>query len=200
MIDTSSWRAVLFDLDGVLVDSLPLHYQAYMDALAPLGVEITQSDFIRDSAGPASVTIPKLLKRPVDDAELHSLHAMKIAAFEARLAADPIPRLPLCGLVPVLSGTVPLGLVTSASRPTVAAIDAQVQLLVHFDVVITGDDVNRGKPEPDPYLEAGRLLGVPAEHCLVFEDSPGGVASATRAGMSVVMVGPPIAAAMPVRS
>ena len=114
-------------------------------------------------------------------------------AWEANLKAllplaEPLPgaervtaHLAACG--------VPQGLVTSSSRAGVAAkASRHAALFARFRITVAGGDVARGKPFPDPYLAAAKLLGVPPEACLAFEDAEAGVLSATAAGMAVVAV------------
>jgi beta-phosphoglucomutase-like phosphatase (HAD superfamily) len=180
--------AALFDLDGTLADTLGLHYEAYRRVFAEVGMVLPRARFDAEIGGPARDVIPRLVGGQRCPLTVEELHRRKLARFPDVVAGSPIQVLPTAGVLDELGGRVPLGLVTSGACRSVAAVLGRLAWDDRFAVVVTGDDVRRGKPDPEPYLRAAGRLGVRPDACLVFEDSAAGLASATRAGMRVVDV------------
>jgi len=188
-----SVRAVIFDFDGVLVDSEPLHFGSLRDALAPEGIRIDEDEYRRtylalDDRGAARLA-QEIHCGSVDPGRMERIMARKAAAFEALIPT--VPFFPGAEeLVSALVREVPVGIASGALRAEIEAILRAGGLHDAFAVIIGADDVSRGKPHPEPFLTAmARIDGalVPAE-CLVFEDSMPGVAAARAAGMKVVAV------------
>jgi beta-phosphoglucomutase len=176
--------ALLFDLDGTLIDSDALHLQVFADMLAPRGVTIDDALFAEHIHGKSNRYIFSVLC-PGEDADAWS--DRKEAEFRRRLG----------GGVPQVAGTValldlaeaqgwPVAVVTNAPRENAEASLTAIGLRDRFDTIVLGDECARAKPEPDPYLEALRLLGADAAASLAFEDSPTGVQSAVAAGIPTV--------------
>jgi HAD superfamily hydrolase (TIGR01509 family) len=189
-------RAAIFDFDGVLVDSEPLHYEALRQALLPEGIRVDEEEYGRfylaysDREG-----IRIALERhgiPFDASRVEALARRKAAAFEALIPS--VPFFPGAReLVRSLAAEVPLAIASGALRREIEAILAAGRLREAFAAVVGADDVSRGKPDPEPYLTAlsrlARLApGLAPEDCLVFEDSLAGIVSARAAGMRVVAV------------
>jgi HAD superfamily hydrolase (TIGR01509 family) len=180
-----SIAAAIFDFDGTLVDTMPLHYEAYRRVLAEAGIELTVDDFFTNIGGNARETIPKFLRGrscPLSTAEIH---ARKKTAVNAILAEAPIPVLETAKLLPVLAERMPLALVSSGSRPGIEIVLARLEWERYFAAIVTGEDAARGKPAPDLFLLAAEKLGLPPQACLVFEDTDAGIEAAAAAGMCV---------------
>jgi len=179
--------AVIFDMDGVLLDSGAHHRDAWRQLLVDLGVD-PAPDFWRRTIGrPAEEAVVHLLDRAVLPAEAAAL-ARRKREYYARLAARGM--LPVAG-APAFVGMlasegVPRAVATSASRHDVEALLTEIGVRRHFEVIVTADDVRRGKPDPEVYLRAAAGLGLPPAGCLVFEDSVVGVHAARTAGMRVI--------------
>ena len=179
--------AVIFDMDGVLLDSGAHHRDAWRLLLADLGVE-PPPDFWRRTIGrPAEEAVSRLLDRPVGADEAAALASRKREHY-TRLAArgmQPIAGAPAFVALLAAEG-VPRAVASSASRQDVDSLLAEIGVRAHFDVIVTADDVRWGKPNPEVYLRAAERLGLPPKGCLVFEDSVVGVHAARNAGMRVI--------------
>lgn len=179
-------KALLFDIDGTLVDSDPIHIAVFIGFLAERGVTITAEDYIARIHGRQNVQIFGDLL-PGEDP--HAMDLAKEAAYRERLGdrIDPMPgarnligRAKAAGLK--------LGAVTNGPRANLDAALSATGLVQEFDHAVSSTEVARGKPAPDLYLNALAALGVSAAETLVFEDSPSGIASARAAGIEVVGV------------
>lgn len=185
---TPALEAVLFDLDGTLIDSMSLHYRAYRDVLADEGAaDLSRARFDASVGGRYTEAIPLMVDGPHEESFIERVHDHKVARLRELLDSVEIPVLPTARLLG-LYGLVSLGLVTSGARASVDPVLARLGWGQTFDVVVTSDDVMAGKPAPDPYALAVASLGVEAHRCLVFEDTDAGVCSAQHAGLDVVDV------------
>lgn len=180
--------AVLFDMDGLLIDSEPTWFQAEVDMLASYGYRLGEEHY------------PHVLGKPIEVSTAYLLeltgHPVAAAVFADGIERAMIER--LRDGVPMMPGAkellaaleaagVPLALVSASSR---RIVDACLPVIGadRFRFTVSGDDVERGKPNPDPYLKAAALLGVDAAQCAVLEDSPTGTAAGHAAGCRVVAV------------
>jgi beta-phosphoglucomutase len=189
-------RAVIFDFDGVLVNSEPLHFRTLREILLPEGISIDEDEYVRhylayDDRG----AIRLALERhgvPFDSDRLDRVAQRKAAIFDG--AAAEVPFFPgVRELLGGLSAEMPLAIASGALHAEIAAILESGGLLPVFHAIVGADDVSRGKPHPEPYLTAMARLEPRAprlrpEECLVFEDSMPGIAAARAAGMTVVGV------------
>jgi beta-phosphoglucomutase len=189
-------RAAVFDFDGVIVDSEPLHYRALHDALLPEGVEITEEEYARyylayDDRG----AIHRALERHGRGGEperMERVEARKVGIFADRLREIPV----FDGareLVSALAAEMPVAIASGARRDEIETVLTCLGLRGCFQVVVGAEDAERTKPDPAPYLEAARLLaarapGLAPTECVAFEDSVAGIAAALGAGMKVVGV------------
>jgi beta-phosphoglucomutase len=179
--------AVIFDMDGVLVDSGAHHRQAWTRLLGELGV-VPPPGFWRRTIGRPSVeAVPLLLGAAIGAAEARRLANRKHAHYEA-LAAAGMPAVP--GVIEFVNTLrtlgVPLAVATSARRVDTVELLGPLGLLERFEAIVTAEDVTRGKPDPEVYLLAAGRLGASPDACLVFEDAVVGVQAARGAGMRVV--------------
>ena len=189
-------RAVVFDFDGVIVDSEPLHYRALRAALLPEGVEITEEEYLRiylayDDRG----AIEKALQHhgePADPERVDRIEARKVESF-----AGLIPGIPVFEgareVVRALAAEVPLAIASGARHDEIEAILGGLGLRDAFQAIVGVEDAERTKPDPAPYVEAARQLaarapGLDPGECVAFEDSIPGIAAAVGAGMKVVGV------------
>jgi HAD superfamily hydrolase (TIGR01509 family) len=181
-------RAFLFDLDGTLVDSAAANHAAYSRALLEVGARIGPDEVSRAAAGRHwREFLPTLLR----DAGVQSDPAA-VARRKGELYRETLGELrinsALLSLAKSVRPFIKTVLVTTASAESAQAILGHFDLDEMFDIVITGDDVTRHKPDPQAYELALERLEVKPRECLAFEDSDVGVASAEAAGVAVVRV------------
>ncbi len=177
--------ALIFDFDGTLVDTMPLHYEAYRRTFAEAGVALAPGEFYRHIGGKASETIPRFLAGRPCARSVAELHARKQVIALELLASEPIAVLATATLLEVWHGAAPIALASSGSRSGIEQVLDRLGWRAKFDVIVTGGDVARGKPAPDLFLLAAERLGVAPRGCLVFEDTDDGVAAARAAEMAV---------------
>ncbi len=180
--------AVLFDMDGLLIDSEPLWFEVETDVMARLGGTWTEADQKQLLGSSLENSVPYFLDRATVPAAPAEVAEWLIGGMVTRVASRGVTVMPGAAalVAEVASAGVPYALVTSSQRRFVDAVLSRTGL--RFPVVVTGSDVTRGKPDPEPYLLAARRLGAEPGRCLVLEDSPTGVAAAEAAGCLVVAV------------
>ena len=179
--------AILFDFDGVLADTEPLHCACWAEVLRSLGVTLTW-EYYRDHAiGVDDREVIRALAAarcpPIDWQLLFAQYPAKIRLFRERTLKAPPFDAALDSFLAELHRDYKLGVVSSSSRAEVEELLAAGGLGKHFDAVVAGEDVSRHKPDPEPYREAGRRLA--ATSALVVEDSAAGLASGHAAGYEV---------------
>ncbi|MCX9155304.1 HAD family phosphatase [Niveibacterium sp. 24ML] len=181
-----SFKAVLFDMDGTITDSTPFHDLAWDQfAKAHLGAGITPGD-PRLVAGRTADVICALLGREVAGEAAQRLHDDKEQRFQAIAHGKLKPINGLGHYLALLAERgIPAALVTNAPRINIDFTLAQLRLENAFEVLLGAEDVLRGKPHPDPFLEACRRLGVAPEAALVHEDSGLGIRAGVAAGAPV---------------
>jgi beta-phosphoglucomutase family hydrolase len=188
-VSGSRIAAVVFDMDGVLLDSEPLHDLATVEVLAERGVAWTpqrNGAFIGLTTFESFTAICARLSLPHDPRELEARYtACVLQILRARAA-------PLPGVPDVLRALRERGLrlaLASSSCPEVIDVTLDALGVRHlFDVVVSGTEVPHGKPAPDVFLEAAKRLGVPPAACIVIEDSERGVQGAHAAGMRSIAI------------
>jgi beta-phosphoglucomutase len=179
--------AVIFDMDGVLLDSGVHHRDAWRLLLADLGVT-PAPEFWRCTIGrPVEEAAALLLERPLARAEAIELARRKREHYRRLAARGLLPVAGAPGFVTALARHgVPRAVASSASREDVESLLTEIGLRAHFEIVVTADDVRQGKPSPEVFLRAAAGLGQPPGACLVFEDAVVGVLAARTAGMRVI--------------
>ncbi len=185
----SGSSAVIFDMDGVLLDSEPLHYEAVRQILAEQGVDFPLEDYFRYLGTTLTSTWDDLCERyPI---------TMPFEAFEARYNADVL--IQYQAGAPLIRGArelvrrlseagIPIAVASSSHREWVEAALTGAGLREFFEQTTAGDEVSKGKPSPEIYLKAAEKRGFDPAECIAVEDAPAGVESAAAAGMRVVLV------------
>jgi HAD superfamily hydrolase (TIGR01509 family) len=179
---------VLFDMDGLLVDTEPLWFETEIEVMARLGAPWTKEDQKQLLGGSMPRTVRYLLSKAAQPATPQDVERWMMEGMLNRAAAGRVEVLPGARelLAEVAAAGIPLALVTSSLRLLADAVLSGAGLA--FPVTVTGDDVPVTKPDPAPYLLAAKLLDVDPARCVALEDSPNGTASATAAGCRVLAV------------
>jgi HAD superfamily hydrolase (TIGR01509 family) len=184
-----SFKAYLFDCDGTIADSMPLHYVAWNRALSEWNCEFSQDLFYAWGGMPVSGIITALNER-------HGL-SMPVEDVSKRKEEFYLEILPQLKAVPEVlehielsHGRIPLAVVSGSTRDSVTASLDSLKLLDRFDTLVCAGDYQRSKPDPQAFLIAAARLGMAPESCLVFEDAEMGIQAATAAGMASVKVPP----------
>lgn len=190
MLPAGPFRAYLFDCDGTIVDSMPLHYLAWSHVLATWNCEFPEQQFYAWGGAPTDAIV----------AELNRLHGLNMPVDEIALRKETFYLENLHRLQPIQEvvehiehshGDIPFAVVSGGTRESVVASLELLKLLDRFDTLVCAGDYQRGKPDPEPFLVAAARLGVAPEDCLVFEDTDMGIQAATAAGMASVRIPPP---------
>ena len=195
--DSSGVRAVIFDIDGTIVDNMHLHAEAFSVFAGRHGLPaLTPEDRARLDGRRNSEIFPILFKRDVPREEWRRYEDEKEGLYRELSRGRLAPMPGLKQLIQKLKDdNIAVALATSAPEPNVTHTLGELSLADAFPIIVRGDQVARGKPAPDVFLEAARQLDVAPAQCLVFEDAPMGVVAAQAAGMAVVALTTSFAAA-----
>jgi HAD superfamily hydrolase (TIGR01509 family) len=188
-IEMKRIRGVIFDMDGLMVDSEPVQLRAVNDALRPLGISVSEADFM-DMVGRRAIDNFRELKRRYGFGESPGqVEERKDRAYLKRVRGE---LKPMPGLFRVIEMCEAKGLLLAlASSSPLKDIRGTLEILGlenRFSFIVSGDDVKRGKPDPEIFLKAAERCGQPPSSLLVLEDSGHGVNAASAAGMYVIAV------------
>ena len=175
-------RGLIFDCDGTLADTLPLHYAAWEEAFATLGLHCPLEFLLRHNGKPTDVIVALYNAEFDQQIDIHQFTADKERRTYARLdRARPLE--PVATLARRYHDRLPMAVVSGSNRANVERTLEAIGLRELFPVVLTADDGLPPKPAPDLFLEAALRLGVDPRDCQVFEDADAGLDAARRAGM-----------------
>jgi beta-phosphoglucomutase len=193
-------RAVIFDFNGIIVDDEPIHFELFRRVFAEEGMVLTQEDYYGrylgfDDRGAFTAGYRDQGRR-IDEAELARLIERK-AVYYQKAIQDEVKIFPgVASLVATLAQAFPVAVASGALRQEIETILSTAGLLQHFAAIISAEDVNQGKPEPEIFLKTLARLNAELENgpsiaaadCLVIEDSKEGIRGALRAGMKCLAV------------
>jgi HAD superfamily hydrolase (TIGR01509 family) len=177
---------VLFDLDGVIIDSEGLQYRAYQQVLAPFGVQVSREEYGREWIGNGRG--PEYAVRayglPVAPDELRRRRSAVYVDLLQEVTLMP----GVAAALTRLGARFPLAVATNSNQRDTTFVLDRLQVAGHFRAVVTRDMYERAKPEPDAFLTAAARVGVPPGRCVVVEDAYKGVMSAIRAGCKCIAI------------
>jgi beta-phosphoglucomutase family hydrolase len=180
-------QALIFDCDGTLTDSMPLHFVAWSQTMRRFGIEFSEDRFYELGGIPSD----KIIQMLADEAQL-LLDVAAVTQEKEQVFLDSLHLLEeiaaITSIVRENKGKLPMAVASGGFRDIVAKQIAHIGLEGWFDTMVTAEDTARHKPEPDVFLEAARRLGVAPANCLVYEDADLGIEAARRAGMQWVDV------------
>jgi HAD superfamily hydrolase (TIGR01509 family) len=193
MIDgeTATPRAVLWDLDGTLADSREYHWRAWQAAMSAEGLTVTHDQFLASFGQRNDAILGQWLGPDPDPDQVRQVGEAKEAHFRALVKGEGITPLP--GAAEWIRGLHGEGwqqaIASSAPRLNIQVMARALEIQDYMGALVGAEDVSRGKPDPEVFLEAARRLGVPADRCVVVEDAEAGIEAAGRGGMASVGVG-----------
>ncbi len=182
-----NFRGYIFDCDGTLADSMPIHLLAWNQALVKTGKSIPEELFYHWGGRTTTHMVESLNEKFNWNLDVPATAQEKENCY-LELLSQVQPIVDVVDLVHTFYGKVPLAVASGGYRKMVMATLEALKLIQFFETIVCAEDCQRGKPAPDPFLEAARRMGLAPGDCLVFEDSPTGLAAATAAGMECVLV------------
>ena len=184
--------AVVFDFDGVLADSEPLHLRSYQEVLTPLGITLTRDEYYSHYLGyddeGVFTRIAQAHGLRMDERRVGALIAEKTRVFDDMIAAGEMLYPAARACVQRMAARFPLGIASGALRHEIEAILRAGNLHGHFRFIVASGETPEGKPAPDPYRRAAELHGIAPAGCVAVEDSRWGIESAKSAGLWCVAV------------
>jgi HAD superfamily hydrolase (TIGR01509 family) len=194
-IPAGSFGAYLFDCDGTVVDSMPLHFLAWKQALGEWNCAFSEDTFYAWGGLPVAEVISRLnvehgLKMPVAAVEVRKEHLYYDNISRLQVVPEVVEH------IDAMYGKIPFAVVSGSTRESVVKSLEAVGLLDKFETLVCAGDYAKSKPDPEPFLLAASRLGVAPAACLVFEDTDMGIQAATAAGMASVKVPSPMERAL----
>ncbi|HLN72505.1 MAG: HAD family hydrolase [Methylococcaceae bacterium] len=180
-------KALIFDLDGTLANTMPIHYIAWKNAAAKYGIDFTIEVFMKLAGIPLYPTVEKLNEMFGKNIDPREMGDIKEAEFEANMHLTPEIK-PVTDLVRQWHGKLPMAVGTGGSRRLSLKTLEIIGLKGYFDILVTSEDVSEFKPHPMTFLRCAELMGVDPADCEVFEDGVLGFQAARTAGMMVTDV------------
>lgn len=189
-LPVGSFRAYLFDCDGTIADSMPLHYVAWKKALAEWNCTFDEQLFYAWGGTPVAEIICLLNER-----QGLSMPVEGVASRKDNFYLELLPQLKaipeVVEHIEAQHGRIPFAVVSGSTRESVTASLLSLKLLDRFDALVCAGDYKKSKPDPEAFLLAAAKLGVAPQTCLVFEDTDMGIQAAKAAGMASVKIPPP---------
>lgn len=177
----------IFDCDGTIADTMPIHFRAWTRAMAEVGGQFPEELFYEWGGKPSDVIVVQLNDRYGLSMPVANTVRTK-EDYYLEMVQEVAPVEPVLKFALELRGQVPMAIASGGHRELVEATLNALGIMPIFDAVVCAEDYVRGKPAPDPFLEAARRIGVDPSDCVVFEDSPTGIQAADAAGMHHVFV------------
>ncbi len=186
-IPTGDFQGFIFDCDGTLADTMPMHYQAWMRVLARHGVDFSEHEFYH-LGGTRTPTVVEILNARYGKHMVVEQVVQEKEIIFKNLLPGVKPLQVVVDFARDRFGVHPMAVASGGLRHLVIDTLKILDILHMFPVIVAAEDVVHGKPAPDMFLLAAERMGVPPEKCLVFEDAPPGIQAARAAGMSCVVV------------
>ena len=187
--EASSKKAVIWDMDGVIVDTAQYHLKGWQIVFRKRGVSYTEEDFRRNTGKRSDTIIKSVLGRKIEQGEIMAIIQEKDENFRQLMGQNirPFP-----GVIKLITSLkkhdFKIAIASSAPMENIQLITQSLKIHNRFDAIISGWEVTKGKPDPQTFLLAAEKLGVEAENCIVIEDAISGVTASKRAGMCCLAV------------
>ena len=180
--------AIIWDMDGVIVDSAPFHFAAWEEVFSRRGAKFTREDFTRLFGSRNDFIIRSVLGQDFPQKDIESLAEEKEREFRSRIKGEAALLPGVSRLLTILKGNLKMALATSAPPENIDLILGELNIGECFDCVVSGHEVAESKPSPEIYSLAAQRLGADPRNCIVIEDSPLGIKAALAAGMKCLAV------------
>lgn len=184
---TRRFGGYIFDCDGTIADTMPLHFRAWTRAMEDFGGKFPEDLFYSWGGKPTSVIVEQLNEMFGLSMEVETTVRRK-EDYYLGMISEVGPVEPVLDFAKSIHGTAPMAVASGGHHEMVDATLEALGITGLFDAVICAEDYVHGKPAPDPFLEAAKRMGVAPGDCVVFEDSPTGIKAAEAAGMAHVFV------------
>ncbi len=182
-------EGLIFDCDGTIADTMPLHYKAWCAALREHDCDFPEAIFYEL----AGIPTPKIIEI-LNERHGYTMPVQETADYKESLFLELLPQItpiePVIDIMNRYAGKLPMAVATGGTRSICTKTLEGLGLLGHFKAIVTADDVEHGKPAPDIFLEAARRIGIAPELCEAYEDAELGLQAARAAGMSAVDIRP----------
>lgn len=181
-------KAVIFDMDGVIIDSEPIHFEVDMQTMRDLGFDISSEELEKYVGTTNEYMFTDLKNKYNINQSIEEIINYKVELTKKKIIQsdlDPIEGIKEL-LVDLKNKNIPTAIASSSPRSFIDVVVAKFNLQDYFKYIISGEEVVNGKPAPDVYIETAKKLGLPPEECTVIEDSRNGVLAAKTAGMKCI--------------
>jgi beta-phosphoglucomutase family hydrolase len=183
-------KAVIFDLDGTLIDNNSYHLETWKKYLEKSGRSISDEEFNANFNGRTNQDVIEYIYGKKISKEKSLKYTLEKEALYREIYQPYIK--PVFGLLELLeivqTKKIPMAIATSGIQPNIDFMFEHIPIKKYFEVVVNSSHITKGKPDPEIYMKTASLLGVPAKNCLVFEDAVVGIKSAKAAGMKVIAI------------
>ena len=181
------FKAFLFDFDGTIADTMPAHLSSWNKALEIYKISISRDQHYSWAGRPTRQILQLVNQLHGLQIDYDDFFKGKETHYLAQLG-QVMPILPVVEIIEHYSGKIPMAIVSGSRRKMVNAVLEHLNLQKHFTTLVCAEDYVNGKPDPEGFLKAARLLQTEAKDCLVFEDAPLGIEAAKRAGMACLRI------------
>ena len=182
-------KAIIFDLDGLIVDSEPIHYKAHKMALEKYGIKLSKKDYLQFGVARGSKFFYETIGNKQNiKLDIPTVQKIKRVYFTDFIKTDVKLRDDFDKLIPNFYGKYKLAIASSTKKEIIELILKKFELAKYFDLIVSGEEVKNNKPNPDIYIETAKKLGVSVVDCLVIEDSQSGLIAAKKAGMKCIAI------------
>jgi beta-phosphoglucomutase family hydrolase len=184
------YRGLIFDCDGTLVDSMPLHYDAWVTVLRRYNLEFTEARFYQWAGVPVDEIIRRLAAEKGLTVDAKQIAEERDGYFHSLPASELRPVAAVVDIARRFHGQLPMAVATGSTRASAESSLRAIGVLELFDAVISSQEAGRPKPAPDVFLIAAKRIAVAPDACVAFEDGEAGLQAARAAGMHVVDIRP----------